>query len=117
MRLPRARFTLQWIMLAVAGAANILGAFAKLQRRHDRFLDLAKHHEASSRIRLLGGVGMHVTSRRIPLPSLSMFNALGEDVGSWSKARLEWLRRLGAKYRRAARSPLLPVEPNQPEPE
>jgi hypothetical protein len=87
-----------------------------LQRRHDRFLDLAKHHEASIRIVALGGVGMHVTSRRIPLRPPSAFNDLGEDVGGWSEARFEWHRRLGEKYRRAASSPWLPVEPDPPTP-
>jgi hypothetical protein len=105
------------MMLAVAGAATILGASVELHRRHGRFLDLAEHHEASSRIVALGGVGMHVTSRRVPLRPLSMFNDFGEDVGGWSEARLEWHRRLGEKYRRAASSPWLPVEPDPPEPE
>ena len=106
MRLPRARFTIRWMMLAVAGAGTILGASVELQRRHDRFLRLANHHEASSRINWSCG-------KR----SYDATNDLGEDVRGWSSARIEWHRLLGAKYRRSASRPWLPVEPDPPEPE
>jgi hypothetical protein len=105
MRLPRVQFTIRWVMLAVAGAATILGAAVELQRRHDRFLRLAEHHEASSRITWACG-------KR----SCSATNDLGEDVRGWSSARIEWHSLLGEKYRRAASRPWAPVEPDRPEP-
>jgi hypothetical protein len=106
MPLPRARFTIRWMLLAVAGAGIVLGASVELRRRHDRFLRLAKHHEASSRITWVRGIHTY-----------SATNDLGEDVMRWSSAKIEWHRRLGERYRRAASSPWLPVEPDPPEPE
>jgi hypothetical protein len=104
MRLPRVQFTIRWVMLAVASAATILGAAVELQRRHDRFLRLAEHHEASSSITFSCGKRCSIT------------NGLGEDVRRWSNARIGWHRRLGEKYRRAASSHWLPAEPDPPEP-
>ncbi len=46
MRLPRMRT--RRLMVAAAGAGTLLGASVRLQRRHDRFLQLAKHHEMPS---------------------------------------------------------------------
>src|SRR5262245_50442129 len=106
MRLPLARFTIRSMMFAVAGAGGILGASVELERRHDRFLRLAKHHEASSQITWACG-------KR----SFSATNELGEDVRGWSSARIGWHRLLGEKYRRSASSPWLPVEPDPPEPQ
>ena len=104
MRLPCVQFTIRWVMVAVAGAATILGAAVELQRRHDRFLRLAEHHEASSSITTACG----------KRPSRT--NGLGEDVRGWPNARIEWHRRLGEKYRRAASSPWMSVEPDPPQP-
>jgi hypothetical protein len=105
MRLPRVRFTIRWMMLVVAGAGTIFGASVECQRRRDIFLRLAEHHEASSRITWACG-------KR----SFSATNDLGEDVRSWSTARIEWHHQLGMKYRRAASSPWMPVEPDAPQP-
>ena len=108
MQLPRMT-TRRW-MIAVAVMGIILGVSVELQRRHARFLDLATHHEASSQIRrrLQGRVGGPYISLRL--------NGLGEDVSDWSGARVEWHRRVGEKYSRAAHYPWLPVEPD-PSPE
>jgi hypothetical protein len=104
MRPPRVQFTIRWVMVAVARAATILGAAVELQRRHDRFLRLAEHHEASSSITYACG----------NRPSRT--NGLGEDVRRWPNGRIEWHRRLGEKYRRAASRPWLPVDPDPPQP-
>jgi hypothetical protein len=111
MRLGRVRFTIRRMMVVVAGAGIILGASVVLQRRHARFSELAVHHEASSQLRFIaqGEVGGSHSSR--------LLNGLGEELSGLSNARVEWHRRLGVKYRRAARSPWLPVEPDPPEPE
>jgi hypothetical protein len=93
MRLPRMT-TRRW-MIAVAGVGIVLGASVELQRRHDRFLHLAKHHE---------------------MQSFKLTDDTGLDARMWSDAKFEWHRRLGEKYRRAATSPWLPVEPDPPAP-
>ena len=141
MRLPQARFTLRWMMLAVAGVGIILGVSIELRRRHERFSRLAELHEArrealymiaggphlnggqqtpgpSSRIVLtISGDDIHLNGgQQIPGPSPRFFNALNENVTDWSEARFEWHRRLGKKYRRAASRPWLPVWPDPPEP-
>jgi hypothetical protein len=105
MRLPRVRFTIRWMMLVVAGAGTIFGVSVESQRRRDRFLRLAEHHEASSRITWACGIR-----------SFSATNDLCEDVRGWSSARIGWHSRLGEKYRRAASSPWMPVEPDPPQP-
>ena len=101
MRLTSVRFTIRQLMLAVA----ILGVSIELLRRHDQFLRRAEYHEASVSITLACGPGHY-----------SATNELGEDVRSWSLTRIEWHHRLGEKYRRAASSPWLPVEPDPPQP-
>ena len=116
MRLPRARFTLRWMMLAVAGVGTILGASIELRRRHERFSRLAELHEASRRQALfVSGRGLHLIRGQFR-PPVNFSNALGEDVTDWSEARFKWHRQLGKKYRRAASRPWLPVEPDPPEP-
>jgi hypothetical protein len=50
MRLSYVRFTIGAMMIAVAGAGVGLAVPIQLQRRHDRFLALAKYHEASASI-------------------------------------------------------------------
>jgi hypothetical protein len=106
MHLPRLRLTIRWMMLAVVGAGTVLGASVELQRHHDRFLRLAKHDEASSRITWVCGRRAYYAT-----------NGLGEDVRGWSGARIEWHRRLGETYRLAASRPWVPVEPDPPEPQ
>ena len=64
-------------------------------RRRDRFLRLAEYHEDKCSISWACGKS-----------SYSATNALGEDVRAWSSKRIAWHRRLGEKYRRAAKSPL-----------
>ncbi len=48
--------------------------------------------------------------------SFRLTDETGLDARGWSDERFEWHRRLGEKYRRAATSPWLPVEPDPTEP-
>ncbi len=106
MRLPRVRFTIRWMMIAVAGTGTIFGACIELQHRHDRFSALADYHEASS----------SVTWACSP-SSYSATNDHGEDVRKWSSERIRWHILLGEKYRGAASRPWMPVEDDPPEPQ
>ncbi len=105
MRLTRVRFTIRLMMIVVAGAGVVLGASVELHRRHDRFLRLAEHHEASCSI-----------TRACGKTRYSATNALGEDVRRWSRRRIEWHSTLAEKYRLAANLPWMPVEADPPEP-
>ncbi len=89
MRLPRFRFTMRLMVVAVALAGLSLGIGSALQRRVALF-----QQRASQEAFLLG-------SQRHPLPERKV-------------PHHESLRR---KYERAAGYPRLPVEPDPPEPQ
>jgi hypothetical protein len=50
MMLPRPRFTMRWLMVAVAIVALGLGILAELHRRSARFAQIAWHHEIEADI-------------------------------------------------------------------
>ena len=67
MRLPR--MTTRWWMAVVATIGTVFGVAVELQRRRDRFLAMAAHHEASCLVVYAHGPGW-----------ASKTNALGENV-------------------------------------
>jgi hypothetical protein len=94
MRLPRVRFTVRRLMIAVAVVALAIGMFA----RSRQMSKIADRHAAQ--------ILEH--SQMMPLPN-GAFVMLLDNRGQWHQAMV-------AKYRRAARRPWLPVEPDPHEP-
>ncbi|MHB1558831.1 MAG: hypothetical protein ACYC61_15370 [Isosphaeraceae bacterium] len=105
MRIPRARFTIRWLMIGIAITGAVLALAVECRRRHDRFLSLAAHHLAC----------IHIVNTACNL-SQTQINEYGEDVRRRSNAWIRWHREMAMKYRRAAARPWLPVEPDAPEP-
>jgi hypothetical protein len=97
MQMPRVRFTVRRMMVAVAMLAAIMAVGAGLQRRRDRFERLFSHHR--------GLAGPRVIRSFDP----------GNPVFKTARGRWHW--DLSMKYGEAARYPWLPLPPDPPEPE
>ena len=95
MRLPRVRFTVRRMMVAVAVVAVPLGAITELKRRRDRFQWLGSYHA--------GKTGMQYINSFSPRPR-------------FSTPRGYWHYELSRKYMIAAERPWLPVDPDPPDP-
>jgi hypothetical protein len=93
MRPPRIRLTVRGMMLAVAILAVVLGVLIERRRR---FRAIA------------GGYRSEQASHSSILISLGRNPAIAE--------RDAWLRKMVAKYERAAGCPWLPVPPDPPDP-
>lgn len=91
MRLTRPRFTVRWLMIAVAIVAVVLGLSRWLWNRSVAFRAIADVHNAHR----MGSIPMHTGN----LP--------------WLMYHIE----MEKKYDRAARYPWLPVAPDPPEPQ
>lgn len=99
MLLPRPRFSLRWLMVAVA----VAGVLIHTERRRQLFLGRVREIELAQYI--------HEDRNH-------------DEAGTWTGSDLaRWLRKqshydaLKVKYERAARYPWLPVVPDPPEPE
>ena len=100
MRLPRVKFTLRCLMIAVAVAAIVLGGCLVVPRNRAQREWLAKHHyfQADS-VRKLAEPGT------------------GEIKDPAIRAKLRWHEAMSEKYGWTARYPWLPVGPDPPEPD
>jgi hypothetical protein len=96
MRVPRVRFTVRRMMVAVAMLAALLAIGAGLQRRQARFERLFSYHRG-----LAGPMIIH------------SFDP-GSPTSKTASGRWHW--DLSMKYADAARRPWLPVAPDPPEP-
>jgi hypothetical protein len=137
MNLPRVRFTIQRLMIAVAIAGLILGIAiggVRLLRRHGQFQGLAEMH---AKIAGIWREEEQSWSRVVALCEVMMrgegdggFFGFGPRKDSYrakavhyraavAKAVLKVSYRdaMRSKYQRAARYPWLSVEPDPPEPE
>jgi hypothetical protein len=99
MRIPRVRFTVRRMMVAVA----IMGVALGLYKRREKLLALADYHEKGEKCAGLGTGG-----------GISWINQHGEEV---TETKSDWHSQLAEKYHRAASRPWLPVEADSPEPE
>jgi hypothetical protein len=99
MRLPRLRFTVRRMMVAVAVVALVLGAVA-LGVRSGEFRNRARYHEVMAASPLLG-----------VKPAPPVFDPV-RYTPKWSA----YHARLKRKYERAARRPWLFVAPDPPLP-
>jgi hypothetical protein len=110
MWIPRPRFTVRLLMIAVAiagGLIEFLSMWSRSVAYHQRYID----HEKSKRAYdLTPVIYSHdgVISILYP-PPLS-----ARDEEAW-KRKFDHHRRLAEKYERAARYPWLTVEPDPPE--
>lgn len=95
-RLPRPRFTVRWLMIAVAIVGVVLGVTIE---RRGRFRKIAAHHR--------GECGNLIN--RSPYVAFSNYSEA-------TNRRIDWHHSMWLRYEDAARSPWLPVAPDSPEP-
>src|SRR5262249_55578805 len=107
MRLPRVRFTLRSMMVAMA----VLAAVLWVAERKLRFRRLAEYHSLRSEADIICCV-MLVTDDGKQTSLVE--SATGTPT---TLTRRDWHRVLRKKYERAARSPWLSVAPDPPRPE
>jgi hypothetical protein len=103
MRLPRVRFTILSMMIAVAVVGTVLGS---IMERRARFLRLAEYHGSQV-------VGV---SGAIAVGSEVWWDAQGNPLSPEQIERDRWHLHLWSKYSLAARHPWLPVDSDPPEP-
>ena len=118
MRLPRPRFTIRRLMVAVALAATLLTAAKTWWVWHERKLKAAEYAaeavswsadaSAVERMMVKPRSGTDAASRR-------RLAELGEVANNYREHERS-NRELAAKYARAAAQPWLPMEPVSPEP-
>jgi hypothetical protein len=118
MRLPRPRFTIRWLMVAVALAAALLTAAKIWWVWHERRLKAAEYAaEADSwsddaskveRMMVKPSSGTDAASRL----RLAELNEVAKNYREHERSS----RELAAKYARAAAQPWFPMEPVSPEP-
>src|SRR4051812_38931326 len=105
MRLPR--FRIRTVMIAVAVAGIGFGSGVSLHRRSVRLQTLADHHGSEAYVvQIRGANGRDVGE----LPMLSI-----NDVPI-NRGLADWHLELRDKYRRAAKRPWLPIQPDSPAP-
>ncbi len=91
MPLPRVRFTVRRMMVAVAVVAIGVVGYVNVEKDRTRRVWIAAEHAYEAEL-------------------------LAKSAGS-SPAKFRWHEAMAAKYLRAARYPFLPVAPDPPEPE
>jgi hypothetical protein len=145
MRIPRVRFTVRWLMVAVAVAAVLFAGVIAVQTPRWRRLSRAfasranlllwkekvsrsqvvwfeaeasSSRERATEIRLMGAE-MYDDARAFQEPARGFEeNASRSDrVARKEQGRAAYFAALARKYHRAARYPFLPVPPDPPEPE
>jgi hypothetical protein len=105
MRLPRPRFTVRRLMVAVAVVGMVLGSGVEVVRRWLLFRERAAQH---AQLVMRGMCNNPMTGTTVPDFTPAEIEALRQS---------EYHRRLYLKYRDAASYPWLPVAPDPPEPE
>jgi hypothetical protein len=115
MRLPRVRFTVRRLMIAVAIVALALGIFAECVRLSRKSASFRTQAEACSGIEetlrmIIAASGPDTPVDVSPGPGMPSRRFTAMVVAEHQAA-------LKLKYERAARRPWLPVEPDPPEPQ
>ena len=103
MRFSRPRFSLRWLMIAIAIAGILLGVGIEGERRRERFKNLRSVHEIQC-IEL--SLGVYDKLNRPP----------GKPLADLEIKMLAFHSSLYKKYEWASRYPWLPVAPDPPEP-
>jgi type II secretory pathway component PulJ len=129
MPMPRVRFTVRRMMIAVAIVACLIGGGLhawRIYRKFQMFAEKAEFHSFREwqRRRLAAAVeGQAELSRKRALlfpnerQDLLESAEISEKVAKHEGTRADYQAALKTKYERAARFPWLPVEPDPPEPE
>ena len=116
MKLPRPRFTVRWMMVAVAVVGCGLG-LGKLWHRHNRFQQVAD--DFAQRENWVAGQ-LAVLPESFP-ENMSFAKRKKDERGVkfvWADSRrIDYYCHMRMKYERAARYPWLYVETDPPEPE
>jgi hypothetical protein len=107
MRLPKARFTLRSMMVAMA----VLACVCWFAERKLRFQRLAEYHALRSEADVIGCVTLMTDNGE---PTFLVESATGTPT---TPARRDWHRVRREKYEKAARSPWLSVAPDPPRPD
>lgn len=121
-RLPRVRFTVRRLMVAVAVAAVLMGLVAQGLRRAS-LLRLADYHarEARRYRTIVVSSASVAADYRAGRPGLEGDYEAGarlySDQVRWFGPLADHHEALRGKYERAARRPWLPVEPDLPPPQ
>jgi hypothetical protein len=105
MKLPRVRFTVRRLMVAVAAVGLIVGLGVEGERRRERFRQEAIRHYV---IRSDGE-----SARRVWAQLPTVFPERVAAIKAW----LSYHDRMARKYERAARFPWRPVAADPPEPQ
>ena len=126
MKLPRVRFTVRRMMVAVAVVAVAL-TLDTMRNRAFTFRRIAEKHAWREDAFRSGARAILDYQRRLRIGELGEFeprpvhpdkpNMSFDEMAEDSEQRAGYYARLVAKYRRAARHPWLPVAPDPPEPE
>ena len=106
MRVPRVRFTVRRLMVAVALLSLLLGLVAQ----RERLLRLSSYHAEQSHLTMI------VQQSNLPAAA----DAVGaQQPGAYLSPtpRSQWHTRMFMKYQASASRPWLPVEPDPPPPE
>lgn len=134
MGLPRVRFTVRWLMVAVAFVALALGVEVT-RRRWAEFRQRAKSYAAMEQyerslldgwstvvrredgraVAIRGPIAIQVPSHRGGYDEIRVTPTPGYDAANL-RLRADYHARLKRKYERATRYPWLPVAPDPPEP-
>lgn len=109
MRLPRMRFTVRAMMVAVAVVASLAAAAITVERRATRFRDLAARH-----VRWVEGIGGYHSGHEGDRVHYHDWN--GKELTDREAAKYLWHAKLRKKYLDASIRPWLPVAPDPPEP-
>jgi hypothetical protein len=104
MRMPRVRFSVRGLMVAVVIAACAIGGWIALERRRADFLRRATSFAPQNHLGTPPAVGIDKGNGLIHL-----------DWEQWGRED-RYAAAMAAKYERAARYPWLPVAPDPPEP-
>jgi hypothetical protein len=120
--MPRPRYTLRWMMVAVAIAGIGLGGY-RMHRHRLRSLERARSYAESERYCsfMWSEVSAYPNFRwpgdhRPPSSPEELRKAEEVAHSSWER-KIDYHANLRRKYERAARYPWLPVAPDPPEPE
>jgi hypothetical protein len=106
MRSPRVRFTVRWMMVAVA----VLAVLFSVAERHFRFQRLGDYHFRKQFVDV-GCFGMMVTRDGEKTVWVEASTATPITL-----AEARWHGALHEKYQKAARYPWVSVEPDSPKP-
>ncbi|AGA28447.1 hypothetical protein [Singulisphaera acidiphila] len=110
--MPRFRFRMRGILVAVAVVGILLGLHQWMSRRARRFHAISESHRSRLSLVISGPVTSEGDFLGVP-------SVLDRDLKTVSRHRARkelWHYTMSVRYKRAAERPWLPVPPDPPEP-